>query len=113
LLSWPHPNDAPELWLDLPSGNEEEPWERASFRGAPYGMEAEQLEDAEDAEILIEIRREERDALRDTEAELLVIVGLGTEREHIERVPMTLDREARIKRYALAPDGTLREVPVE
>lgn len=103
-LTWSHPDDAPELWVKLPSTPEETPWERAEVTAAPWGLEAQTVRDRGDAVLRFEVRREERDALRDTTATLTVIVGPGTEARRVHRVPVTLDRGTRLVGFELHGD---------
>ena len=69
---------------------------------APYGLEALRVRDRDGAELSFEVRRMERDALRDLEATLTVIVAPGTEEERVHRTPLTLTRTEAIARFTLA-----------
>ncbi len=101
-LTWAHPDDAPELWVKLPSTPEEEPFERVEVSAAPYGLEAQRVRDRDGAELSFEVRRMERDALRDLQATLTVIVAPGTEEERVHRTPLTLTRTEAVARFTLA-----------
>jgi hypothetical protein len=111
-LTWDHPDDRPTLYARFPSTPPEVGWERASASGPEFGIEAVRVREREDGDYLFEVRREDRDALRDTEGELLVVVAPGTPEQRVAKVSVSLSRETRVRRYRLALDGTLVEVPV-
>jgi Ca-activated chloride channel family protein len=117
LLSWSHPDDAPELWLRHPStpvpapGSDEPAWERAPLAGGAHGVEAVPIREREDGDYLFELRREERDRIRDVEAELLVLMYPGTSDERILRHEVRLTRRDRKLRLKLT-DGALEEAPI-
>ena len=68
------------------------------------------IREREDGEYLFEIRRDDRDEIRDIEAELLVITGLGTDDAQVSRVPVTLSRETEKRRFRLE-GAAVTEVP--
>lgn len=111
-LTWKHPDDAPELWVHLPSTPDETPFERAPVRADSFGVEAARAVEWDDEAFHLSIRRTERDALRDLEAELLVVVAPGTADEHIVRRPITLTREQRRFDFDLSRAGELSPRPV-
>jgi hypothetical protein len=117
-LTWAHPEDRPELYVrhpgigDDPTTAGDVRWERATTSGPELGLEATRIRDREEGEYLLEVRRTERDALRDTVAELLVLVAPGTPEQRLLRREVRLDRVTRTRRYALRADGSLDEVPV-
>jgi hypothetical protein len=111
-LTWDHPDDWPQLFLRNPSADDDDDFERVPIQGGVFGLEAVPLRELEDGTYLIEVRREDRDALRDTETRLLVITMLGTDDEQIHDQPLTLTRERRTVRFSLSPSGDLTEVPV-
>lgn len=100
-LTWAHPDDAPELWVKLPSTPEEVPFERAEVSAAPYGLEAQRVRDRDGATLRLEVRRMEREALRDLQATLTVIVAPGTEQERVHRVPIVLTRTDAVVGFSL------------
>ncbi|MEZ4250780.1 MAG: AgmX/PglI C-terminal domain-containing protein [Polyangiales bacterium] len=100
-LTWAHPDDAPELWVKLPSTPEDVPFERAEVSAAPYGLEAQRVRDRDGAALRFEVRRTERDALRDLEATLTVIVAPGTDEERVHRMPITLTRTTTTAAFTL------------
>ncbi len=110
-LTWQHPDDRPELHVRYPGNEDEDHWERAPLLGPEEGIEAIDVRDREDGTYLFEIRREERDALRPIEAELLVVIAPGTPDQRILEKTVTLTREARRVRVALAGDA-LEDAPV-
>ncbi len=111
-LTWRHPDDHPELVARFPSTDEDVGWEPTELGGAEHGIYATRVREREDGDYLFEVRRNERDEIRDLEAELLVITGLGTDAEHIERLPISLTRESTRLRYRLADDGSLEAVAI-
>ncbi|NOY94469.1 MAG: AgmX/PglI C-terminal domain-containing protein [Deltaproteobacteria bacterium] len=111
-LTWKHPDDAPELYVHLPSTPEDTPFERAPLRADAFGVEAARVRDWNDEALKISIRRSERDALRDLDAELLIVVAPGTPEEQIVRRDLSLTRSARRFDFQLATDGTLSTAPI-
>jgi len=111
-LTWKHPDDAPELHVHLPSTPEETDFERAPLRADAFGIEAARVREWDEEPLKISVRRTERDALRDLEGELLVVVAPGTSDERILRRPIVLTREARRFDFSLAPGADLAVVPI-
>lgn len=111
-LTWSHPDDAPQLFARLPSTPEEVEWERASVLGGMFGLEALRLREREEGPILFEVRRLDEDDLRDTTAELLVVLDAGTDEERVLRHEITLSRSERKRRFRLLDDGTLEPTAV-
>ena len=111
-LTWNHPDDRPTLFARFPSTPLEIGWERASASGPEFGIEAVRVREREEGDYLFEVRREDRDALRDTEGELLLVTAPGTPEQRIAKIAVRLSRETRARRYRLALDGTLVEVPI-
>ena len=111
-LTWGHPDDHPELRARYPSTDEDQRWEVIELGGASHGIYATSIREREEGEYLFEVRRNERDELRDLAAELVVITGLGTPEEHIERLPITLTRELTALRYRLEANGSLASIPI-
>ncbi|MGF1464621.1 MAG: AgmX/PglI C-terminal domain-containing protein [Sandaracinaceae bacterium] len=106
-LTWAHPDDRPELRVRLPGADEDDPWTPVDLGGPAYGIRALRLRDPDDGSVALEVRRSDEDELRPLEAELLVIVGLGEADTRIHRVPFTLTRQRRERRFALSPTGEL------
>ncbi|MEM9067181.1 MAG: AgmX/PglI C-terminal domain-containing protein [Myxococcota bacterium] len=94
LLTWAHPEDQPELHLNLPSTPEGTAWERAAVSSSAFGLEAHRVQDREEGPIRVEVRRANPEGLRDWSATLTVIEGLGTGGEQIHRRTLTLSRTA-------------------
>lgn len=113
-LTWAHPDDAPELFVRYPTEetDEELAWERAPRLGGEFGVEAALPRDRDEGDYLFELRREERDQLRDIEAELMVIVSPGTPGEQILRTPVRLTREQRKLRFRLTAANALDAAPI-
>ncbi len=108
-LTWPHPDDRPELFLHFPesaitSEREDGYWEPAEVTGTLQGISASHIRELEGGDYLLEVRREEEDELRDLEAQLLVVVAPATPEERILRADVRLSREARKARFALNGD---------
>lgn len=110
-LTWEHPDDHPQLYLRYPSMEDDE-WLEVPLRGQLYGVEAVRIREREDGDHLLEVRRVERDELRDIEAELLFIIAPGSEEEQILRQPIQLTREERNLRFRLTADNALEPVEV-
>ncbi|MBX3270432.1 MAG: AgmX/PglI C-terminal domain-containing protein [Sandaracinaceae bacterium] len=111
-LTWPHPDDHPELLVRWPSTAEDVGWEPVELGGRDHGIYAARAREREEGEHLFEVRRHESDELRDLQAELTFIAGLGTADERVERIPFTLPRDTLRRRYRLTDAGGLTEVPI-
>lgn len=111
-LTWAHPDDAPELWLHYPGTEDDDEWDRVPLVGQPFGMEAARIREREEGDYLFEVRRVERDQLRDLEADLLVVVAPATTDEQILRQPIRLTREERTTRFRLTGASALEQVEV-
>ncbi len=111
-LTWAHPDDHPELRARYPSTDDDVRWEVIELGGRDHGIYATSIREREEGEYLFEVRRNERDEIRDLTAELMVITNLGTAEEHIERLPITLTREATRLRYRLEANGSLAQVTI-
>ncbi len=111
-LTWNHPDDAPELRARYPSTDTDVQWEVIELGGRDHNIYATAIREREEGEYLFEVKRNERDELRDVVGELMVITNVGTARERIERTPITLTREATRLRYRLGDDGSLQTVPI-
>lgn len=111
-LTWRHPDDHPELLVKYPSTDDDIGWEPVGLGGRDHGIYANRIREREEGEYLFEIRRHEADEIRDLEAELTIVSGLGTSDEHIERIPLTLTRETLKRRYRLTDVGGLEEVEI-
>ncbi|MDQ3036748.1 MAG: AgmX/PglI C-terminal domain-containing protein, partial [Myxococcota bacterium] len=112
LLTWAHPDDAPHLAVHWPGIEDATAFDHAELGAADHGLRAIRVRERETGEHLFEIRRDDRDALRDTEAELLVLVHPGTAEQRILRQPITLTRERLATRYRLGADDVLVEAPI-
>ncbi|HEY8428915.1 MAG TPA: AgmX/PglI C-terminal domain-containing protein, partial [Sandaracinaceae bacterium] len=110
-LTWDHPDDHPELRARYPSTDDVE-WELIELGGADHGIYAASIREREEGEYLFEVRRTERDEIRDLTAELVVVTNLGTSEEHVERLPIALTRETTRLRFRLERDGSLTQVPI-
>jgi Ca-activated chloride channel family protein len=111
-LTWSHPDDVPELLARYPSTDEDVRWETIELGGREHGIFASRIREREEGEYLFEVRRNERDELRDLVAELVVVTNLGTPEEHIERLPVTLSRSELRLRYRLTAEGALESVAI-
>lgn len=112
-LTWRHPDDHPTMVVRYPSTDPDIGWEPVELGGREHGVYAVRVREREDGAYLFEVRRDELDEIRDLEAELTIVSGLGSGAdEHIERVPLTLTRERLKRRYELTAEGGLREIPI-
>lgn len=120
-IVWDHPDDEPALWGRTPSTAPETTqgtatsslgFERAALLGDAFGIEAIAIREKDDGTYTFEVRRDERDALRDLHATLVAITAAGAEGEHVTEQDIVLTRDHRVVRFDLAPDGSLRSVAV-
>jgi Ca-activated chloride channel family protein len=111
-LTWAHPDDAPELWIQYPGDSDEEEWERVPLVGQLFGLEAVRVREREEGDYFFEIRRIERDQLRDIEARLLVVIAPATSDEQILQQEIRLTREQRAFRFRLNSAGVLEPVEI-
>ena len=111
-LTWRHPDDHPELLVRYPSTDADVGWEPVDLGGPDHGIYAARVREREEGEYLFEVRRLERDEIRDLDTEVLIITNLGTTEEHIERLPVSLTREQVRRRFRLTPQGGLEEVSI-
>lgn len=111
-LAWDHPDDAPALSIHYPGIEDATAFEAAPLGGVTNGISAIRIGEREEGDHVLEIRRPEREAIRDTTAELVVIVRPGTPEQRILRQPITLTRERLRVRYTLRADDQLVETPV-
>lgn len=109
-LTWAHPDDAPSLAIHWPGIEDANAFDQASLGGVPHGILAIRVAERESGDHVIEIRRDERDAIRDTEATLTVLVRPGTSEQRILVQSVTLTRERRVVRYRLGENDQLQEV---
>jgi tetratricopeptide (TPR) repeat protein len=111
-LTWGHPDDHPQLFARYPSTDADIGWETIELGGRDHGIYATSVREREEGEYLFEVRREERDEIRDLEAELIVITNLGTAEEHVERTPLSLTRETTRLRFRMNADGAISAVEI-
>lgn len=111
-LTWSHPDDHPLLFARYPSTDEDVEWETIELGGVDHGIYATSIREREEGAYLFEVRRTERDQIRDIAGELMVITNLGTAEERIETVPITLSREERRLRFGLGADGSIAAVEI-
>jgi tetratricopeptide (TPR) repeat protein len=111
-LTWDHPDDYPELWLRYPGVPDEDETERAPLLGSPFGIEAVRIAEREEGDYLFEVRRTDRDELRDTTARLMIVIAPGTDDEQVVQQDVRLTREERTLRFRLTAAGALEAVPV-
>lgn len=111
-LLWDHPSDQPALFVRIPSTPEDEPLERAAIRAPELGLEAQAVEQrTTDDTLRFEVRRADRDALRDTRCTLVVIEGLGTPSEQVRQQAITLTRDTRAVAFDLTSAGLVASEP--
>lgn len=110
-LTWPHPDDAPALRIRHPSTPADVGFEPAALRGGAWGIEAARIREREPGDYVFEIRREERDRIRDLRGELLVVIAPGTADERVLRQEITLTRAQPVVRVKLDAQNALGPVP--
>jgi hypothetical protein len=109
-VTWAHPDDGPEFYV---KGNwipEDEDWAPADLSAKSFGLNAVLVDELDDEPVRFQIRREERDALRDVTATLTVVTDLGGDTPVVHTEEITLTREERIRSFELA-GGTLTAIP--
>ena len=111
-LTWEHPEDAPRFRVHHPGIEDPESFEQVPGEGVEHGLLAVRITEREAGDLIFEVRRDDRDGLRDLSAELLVVVRPGGASQQILRQPVVLTRTARVLRYRLGEDDALVEVPV-
>lgn len=107
LLTWGHPDDAPRLLVHWPGIEDASAFDEAPLGAADHGVRAIRVREREDGPYVLEVRRDEREALRDTEAELLVLLHPGAPQQRILRRPIRLTRTDLTARFTLTPDDAL------
>ncbi len=119
ILTFEHPDDAPRLAVRWPSadaaGSGEEagtrPFVSSTLGGTRSGILAIRIDEREPGEHVFELTRQDAESLRDTSAELLVILRPGAPGERVLRQPVTLTRTARTLRFALSDEDALAPAP--
>jgi hypothetical protein len=91
---------------------DEDETERAPLLGSPFGIEAVRIAEREEGDYLFEVRRTDRDELRDTTARLMIVIAPGTDDEQVVQQDVRLTREERTLRFRLTAAGALEAVPV-
>ncbi|UJR84827.1 AgmX/PglI C-terminal domain-containing protein [Sandaracinus amylolyticus] len=109
-LTWAHPDDAPQLAVHWPGTEDASVFEAATLGSTEHGVRAIRIGEREAGDHVFEVRREDRDAIRDTTAELTIIVRPGTSEQRIVVQPITLTRERRVVRYRLNEANQLEQV---
>lgn len=114
-LTWAHPDDAPTLeaigpWMPADDERpEDERYAAADVSAKGFGLEAVVAEEL-DGEVKLRVRREERDALRDLRAQLVVVRGLGDPEPRVRTQEIVLTRDRREALFLLDAEGALTEV---
>ncbi|MEM9190443.1 MAG: AgmX/PglI C-terminal domain-containing protein, partial [Myxococcota bacterium] len=108
-LTWAHPADAPQLFIQYPQEGEEKLWSRTDEQGTQFRIEAAAIREREPGSYLFEVRREDAEDLRPLEGELLVIAQPYTPDERILRLPVTLPRGTEKVGFELSPRDELTE----
>ncbi|MBK8169059.1 MAG: AgmX/PglI C-terminal domain-containing protein [Sandaracinaceae bacterium] len=91
-LVWKHPDDRPELWMRDSSAASDVDFERASISGADFGIEAIRIQEGDDGIYSFSVRRVERDALRDIDADLWIVTHPTRANVRVERRTVHLTR---------------------
>lgn len=103
LFTWAHPEDAPAMFANIPSTPVGTEWERANVSATALGIEAVLVDERDEGdELKFEIRRSERDSLRDLEGTFWLVTNLGTPEERFVRQSVTLSRETRTQQFRVS-----------
>ena len=103
LFTWAHPEDAPRLFAHVPSTPVGTEWEPAGIRATALGIEAMLVPERDEGDVLkFEVRRSERDSLRDLEGTFWLVTNLGTPEERFVRQNVTLTRESRSQSFRVS-----------
>jgi Ca-activated chloride channel family protein len=111
-LSFGHPDDVPRFSLHYPSTEDATEFEEATLGGTDAGILAFRIAEREEGAYQLDVRREDRESLRDTTCELMVVVHPGREDTHVVRQTVTLSTSALAHRYEVGADGSLSEIPI-
>ncbi len=121
-LSFDHPDDQPRFSLRYPPAEvpaahgppvvEVPVFEEASLGGTDAGILAFRVAEREDGAYQLDVRREDRESLRDTTCELMVVVHPGRPDTQVIRQTVVLSTAALAHRYELSPEGALAEIEI-
>jgi len=95
-LVWSHPDAGVSLWAGHPGLGLTRPTDIYP----EYGLEAFEVAEQESGAYRFEVRRA-GESLAPVEAKLVVLIGEGTEEEHLEVVPLRFEGEARTRSFTL------------
>jgi TonB family protein len=110
-LTFEHPDDAIGLAVRHPSFDPLQPFAPAELGGASHGIVALRIGEREEGEYRFELRRSDRENLREQRCTLVVLLAPGTAEERRVALEVTLPRTEPVKIFALSADGTLAPGP--
>ncbi len=114
-LSFGHPDDLPRFSLHYPfdgAAADDPGFEEATLGSTDAGILAFRVAEREDGAYQLDVRREDRESLRDTTCELMVVVHPGREDVRVIRQPVVLSTSALAHRYELGASDALAEIPI-
>jgi hypothetical protein len=111
-LSFDHPDDQPRFSLHYPGNEDATAFEEATLGSTADGILAFRIAEREEGAYQLDVRREDRESIRDVHAELMVVAHPGSPDAHIVRQEVVLARDSLAHRFELAEDDTLREIPI-
>lgn len=114
-LSFDHPDDQPRFSLHYPfdgAAADDPGFEESTLGSTDAGILAFRIAEREEGVYQLDVRREDRESLRDTTCDLMVVVHPGGDDVHVVRQQVVLSDGALAHRYELRADDTLVEVPI-
>ena len=92
-ITWAHPDDRIELAAAYPDDSDR--FGGLTLEAPSHGIATLEEREIEEGAVRLRLRRPEREELRDTVVEVIVVEGLGTEEERISVQEVTLSRTER------------------
>ncbi len=111
-LSFDHPDDVPRFSLHYPSTEDATEFEEATLGSTDSGILAFRIAEREDGAYQLDVRREDRESVRDTVCELMIVVHPGREDTRVLRQTVTLSVGSLAHRYELSAADALAEIPI-
>ena len=111
-LSFDHPDDQPRFSLHYPSTEDPTEFEETTLGGTDAGILAFRIAEREDGAYQLDVRREDRESLRDTTCDLMVVIHPGQPDTRVLRQTVTLSHTVLAHRYELSEGDALAEIPI-
>ncbi len=116
-LSFDHPDDQPRFSLRYPleQGAATETgaaFEEASLGATDAGILAFRISERDEGAYQLDVRREDRESLRDTTCDLMIIIHPGRDDVRVIRQPVVLTHDATAHRFELSAADALAEVAI-